>query len=273
MLLSKIMPSPQLSDLIREYRIVDFNFPADIALPSKAYPPRPEHCLQFFPRDMEQVTYSNKSRISSKRTSIIGQHTTVNTRHVGREFLSFQVVFKPGALFRITGMPSSELSNKYIDAEDILIGTQEVNEKLYNAKCYEQMVFVVEAYLIKLKKNIKKEPHRVDNISTLMQQMADVPLDNFIKHSYLCHRQFDRKFKERVGVSPKQYLQVIRFDRAFRMKNRHPEKDWLSIALHCGYYDYQHLVRDYKLFTGCTPNEFAAIEMKAPERAFGDIEV
>ncbi len=85
-------------------------------------------------------------------------------------------------------------------------------------------------------------------------------------------RQFERKFNEHMGVSPKLYARIIRFDYVFRLKNRHPEKDWLSIALECGYHDYQHLAKEYKEFTGCTPTEFFALDQKAPERFFGDVE-
>jgi AraC-like DNA-binding protein len=74
-------------------------------------------------------------------------------------------------------------------------------------------------------------------------------------------------------MAPKQFLQMARFDRAFRMKNRFPQKDWLSVALHCGYYDYQHLVKDYKEFTGYTPPQFFAIDNAAPERSLGDVEI
>ena len=275
MLLTDIKPSQFLTEFIRLYRIVDFHFPSDVALPSKAYPPRPEHCLQFYPKDTETVTYSNNDLcVANKQSSLIGQHTVVNTRHVGRNFLAFQVVFKPGALFRITGIKASELSNIYMDAENILgSNTRLVNEKLYSVNSYEQMVAIVELYLGSLIKKAKKGLHSVDHISMLMMKTDNYSLDLFVKQSFLCHRQFDRKFLERVGISPKQFLQVIRFDRAFRMKNRHPERDWLTIALHCGYYDYQHLAKDYKEFTGYTPSAFADIENNAPERSFGDIEV
>lgn len=275
MLLNDIKPSPFLAEFIRLYRIVDFNFPDHVNLPSKAYPPRPEHCLQFYPKDTERVTYpNNNTSISNKRSTLIGQHTVVNTRHVGKEFLSIQVVFRPGALFRITGLKAVELSNVYMDAEDILgRETCLINEKLYSAKSYGQMIAIIELYLGRLIEKVKKKQHPVDQISMLMMQTESYSLDFFIKQSFLCHRQFDRKFLERVGISPKQFLQVIRFDKAFRMKNRYPEKDWLTIALHCGYYDYQHLVKDYKEFTGYTPCAFADIESNAPERSFGDIEV
>jgi hypothetical protein len=56
----------------------------------------------------------------------------------------------------------------------------------------------------------------------------------------------------RIGIPPKQFLHIIRFDRSFRMKNRFPDKDWFSIAIDCGYQDYQHLAKDYKAFTGYT---------------------
>ncbi|MBL0294607.1 MAG: helix-turn-helix domain-containing protein [Saprospiraceae bacterium] len=58
-------------------------------------------------------------------------------------------------------------------------------------------------------------------------------------------------------------MKVVRFENAFRMKNKNPVMDWLSIALSCGYYDYQHLVKDYKDLTGLTPNQFHEIESKA----------
>jgi transcriptional regulator GlxA family with amidase domain len=107
----------------------------------------------------------------------------------------------------------------------------------------------------------------------MLQQGEYFSVNSFLKDACLSHRQFDRKFLERVGVSSKQYMQIIRFDKAFRMKNRYPEKDWLTIALHCGYYDYQHPVRDYKDFTGCTPNQFLEVENQAPERTFGEKEI
>ena len=78
--------------------------------------------------------------------------------------------------------------------------------------------------------------------------------------------------KERKGINPKLFTRIIRLDKAFRLKNQYPDKDWLTIAIDCGYYDYQHLVKDYKEFTGFKPIECFALETKAPERFFGDVE-
>lgn len=275
MLLNEIKPSLFLIDYIKLYRIIDFHFPNAIKIPVKLYSPRPEQCLQFYPKDTETVTYPGcNTTTANMKVVYTGQHTTLNHRHVGKQFLSFQVVFQPGAFYRIAGIHMQELANVYIDAEDIL-GTEvrRVNEKLFYAHSYTEMVAIVERYLSELIKHFQKEKHVVDVSGKLMLLQDDhFSLDKFIKESCLCHRQFDRKFKERVGIPPKQFLQIIRFDKAFRMKNRQPNLDWLSIAIRCGYHDYQHLVKDYKEFTGYTPPQFFALDNQAPERTFGDAE-
>jgi AraC-like DNA-binding protein len=275
MLLNEVKPTSFLSEYIRLYRIIDFCFPGTASIPPKIYSPRPEQCLQFYPKDTETVRYPDADRIiSNKQATVVGQHTITNHRYVGREFLSFQVVFQPGVLYRLTGIPMQEVSNQYMDAEDLFgTGVREVNEQLYGARSYEGMVGIVETFLSTLIKGKKKEQHIVDAASKSMLLTEHYSVDTFLKESCLCHRQFDRKFKERVGIPPKQFLQLTRFDRAFRMKNRYPHKDWLTIAIHCGYHDYQHLVKDYKEFTGYTPVQFFEIDNTAPERAFGDAEV
>jgi len=65
---------------------------------------------------------------------------------------------------------------------------------------------------------------------------------------------------------------VARFDYAMRLRNARPALDWLAVALHAGYHDYQHLVRDFRQFTGQTPTGFWLRERQAPERAFGQTE-
>jgi len=276
MLLNDIKPSLSLTEVIRLYRIVDFQFDDVAAIPFKAYTPRPEHCLQFYPKDSEVVKYPGTDLIiSGKRTTIIGQHTIVNHRYVGKEFLSFQVVFQPGALFQLTHISSDELTNVYMDAEDIFGNeVRLVNEQLFHAGSYAEMVSIMDCFLNGQIKKYKRDQHPVDAISKLMiQQKEQFCLDKYIKEACLSHRQFDRKFGERVGIAPKQFMKVIRFDQAFRMKNRFPDRDWFSIAVHCGYHDYQHLSKDFKEFTGCTPPQCFKIENRSPERAFGDAEV
>jgi len=276
MLLDNILPSPDLTDFVRIYRIIDFYFPAGQPDFPKLYTPRPEICLQFYSKDKELIQYPDDTTASmNKEMTISGQHTVTQGRFVGKNFLSVQVIFQPGILFQLTGIPANILTNKSLNASDIFGNHAAfVNEQLFNAGNYPKMIQIVEDFLKQVIRQKNMYTHPVRKIARLMMQDADKhSLDWFIKESFLCQRQFDRKFDELVGVNPKRFLRIIRFDKAFRMKNRFPKKDWLSIAIECGYHDYQHLVKDYKEFTGLSPAQFTELDTKGPDRIIGVAEI
>jgi AraC-like DNA-binding protein len=272
MLLKDFKPSAAISDYVHLFRIVHFLFGPHEVLPFKAYPPRPEHCLAFYPYDTENIEYTDSGKkITALPVVLYGQQLAVTNRYIGREFLVFQIVFHPGALYCITGIPATELNNEYIDAEIVFsTAVKEINEQLYHALNYMEMIAIVEKFISSLISKCRKDFHPVDAMSKLLiQHGGNLSIDTLAAQSYLSFRQFERKFKERTGVNPKLLSRVSRFDKAFRLKNLYPQMDWLRIAIECNYYDYQHLVKDYKDFTGMTPAAFHEIENKAPERNFG----
>jgi transcriptional regulator GlxA family with amidase domain len=72
----------------------------------------------------------------------------------------------------------------------------------------------------------------------------------------LSMRQFERRFSEQVGVSPKLYARVVRFNAALEAKMNAPRRLWTDIAHDLGYYDQMHLVRDFEDFTCENPTAF-----------------
>jgi transcriptional regulator GlxA family with amidase domain len=145
-----------------------------------------------------------------------------------------------------------------------------VNEQLFYAVDYPAMLKVVNEFVRKLISKSKKPKLLIDDATVMLLNSRDkMTVEAIAREACLSTKQLDRKFKERSGVNPKVYERIIRFDKAFRLKNSHPGYDWLRIAVACGYHDYQHLVKEYKTFTGLTPAAFHEIEDQAPEREFG----
>ncbi len=273
MVLSEFPPSPSLTEFIRVYRVVHFVFEDITKIPYKPYPPRPEHCLSFYPRDTETVEYtSNGAKISNLKTVLIGQQSQVTNRFVGKDFLVFQVVFSPGGLYRLTGIPSWQLNDCYMDAQTVFGNNiYEVNDKLNETADFYQMVVAVESFLLKQVSRGVKQSHQLDQISNLILKTdGTLSVEWLAKESCLSLRQYERKFIERMGVLPRHFSKMVRFENAFRMKNRNPSLDWLSIALACGYYDYQHLAKDYRQLTNHTPTNFHLLDKGSPERKFGE---
>jgi AraC-like DNA-binding protein len=272
MLLRDFLPSPALSEFVQLYRIVHFKFDNYTQIPFKAYPPKPEECLYFNLRDSLTVEFSDSPKKNDLLPMVlIGQQTAVNKRYFKNDFLNFQIVFQPTGLFRLTGIPSFELTNQFVDAENIFgKDLRFIYEQLQHAKNYCEMLLIADRFVADLVCHARKDAHLLDAVSqVMMQRGGNISLDWLAKESCLCTKQFKRKFNERAGVNPKTYARIIRFTKAFNTKNAYPDRDWLRIAVGCDYFDYQHLVKDYKDLTGLTPNEFHLLESNSPENKLG----
>jgi AraC-like DNA-binding protein len=86
-------------------------------------------------------------------------------------------------------------------------------------------------------------------------------------------RTLQRRVIEEVGVPPKMVHRVARFRRAFRLLDRTPLGRWAAVAAATGYYDQAHMIRDFRDFTGASPQEFFRTD-PALSRTFaeGDVE-
>jgi AraC-like DNA-binding protein len=271
MLLKDFLPDPPLRTLVRCYRIVHLKFDSQVPPSCKPYTPRPEHCLAFYPYDREQVDFTHRHQsVRNVPVALIGQALAVTNRFVQGHFLVVQILFQPGALFRLTGLPATEINDTYVAADAVFSNAvHEVNEAFFYARDYAEMVQVANQFVAGLARRRLKDVHPLDAVCQWMLTNPTASLDHLARQSFLSTKQFERKFVERTGVSPKVFARLVRFDRAFREKNLHPDRDWQRIAFDCNYYDYQHLVRDYKDFTGLRPTAFHQLESRAPERAFG----
>lgn len=272
MLIKNLLPKPSLAAFVRKYQIISWHFEASAHTPPKILAPRPEHSLAFYIKDPQYFTFlDSQKEILYPKSIICGVHNETIVRNCSHDFLTIKVIFQPCALYRITGIPASELVTNFYDAEAVF-GNElmALNQRICSTDNINEMLQHIEYCLEKVILNKTKDKHNIDEIANLMLGEKNLgTLDDMARMSTLSVRQFIRKFEERTGVSPKTFDRIVRFDRAYRLKNNQPNLDWLSIALLSGYYDYQHLAKDYKDFTKTTPVGFYEIDLKAPERTFG----
>ena len=72
----------------------------------------------------------------------------------------------------------------------------------------------------------------------------------------LSQRRFIQVFKNQVGLSPKLFSRVMRFQEMIKAIGQKNDIDWLDVALSVGYFDQAHFIHDFKEFSGFTPTEF-----------------
>lgn len=267
------LPSEPLRAYIRMYRLRHFVLDQNRPLSFKPFPPRPEQCLVFYPRGYEVIEDTGTgNKIQRCRSVLSGQFTRrINRYNSYPEFLMIEVNLHPGALHRLTRTPFKEFANKDTDAEAFFgAELRAVNERLGSAGSYAEMIALLETFFLALVRKEKTERHHIDQaLSRLVHCPTGYSVDGLAKQAYLSPRQLERKLDERIGVGPKTFLRICRFNQSYWMRLRNPKLDWLSIAVACGYNDYQHLVKDYKDFANTTPNILFSEEGKAPGKVLG----
>jgi AraC-like DNA-binding protein len=87
-------------------------------------------------------------------------------------------------------------------------------------------------------------------IAALRGSGGNAPIDRLAHTAGLSRRQFERRFNEQVGLSPRLFGRIVRFQRAFRHLG---VESGAAIAARCGYSDQAHLVREIRRFAGQTP--------------------
>ena len=273
MIFKSIYPCAALQEYVNLYRIRHFIIPSDLRVHPKPYPPHPEQCIIFYPRGAEVTNFPGEDSKSIRPRSVLaGQFTKrIDRRSVHSEILIILVVFKPGALHRLTGIPFIQLTNRVIDLEAVFPKkAREVNYRLSSSDNYDEMIWIIESFLLGLTANPKLPSRPSDRIFEFMvENNGNYTLDWLARESCFSIRQFERKSRDYIGISPKFFGRIARFNQSYYMSMLGRSPDWLDVSLNCGYYDYQHLVKDYKEFTGTTPRHFLDEESKSLERALG----
>ena len=86
----------------------------------------------------------------------------------------------------------------------------------------------------------------------LIRRGGNGSVDELVSQTGLGARQFERRFLAEVGLRPKLFARICRFQQVFRVLEQQPAH-WARVAADCGYYDSSHLIRDFRELSGETP--------------------
>ena len=272
MICKRILPCAELRYWIREYVVAKFSFKDTTKLPPvRAYPANPDEAIRFLITGQLHISHiGTKAITEAPAITLIGQPTALQNLQISHEYFMFYIRFQPGSLFKLFRVPMSRLKDQQIDATAI-IGREitEVYEQLGSCLTYNAMISIVEKYFLKKVTRLKNDIQPVDSIAKIILQNPQAfNLERTAKEACLSYRQFEKRFEQLVGIMPKHFARISRFYQAFVLKESNPTLDWLSVAVRTGYTDYQHLVKDFKEFSGSTPNILMQQSLNSPSNVF-----
>jgi AraC-like DNA-binding protein len=174
----------------------------------------------------------------------------------------FSIVFQPQGLMQFFNFPLSEICNRNISLKDInKQAGRDLEEKMNEAITFQQRVSIVETYLFDLlKRNFDNfEFRRINRIAELIRQTCgNINIAQMASEACLSRKQFERIFAEHIGISPKQYLKIIRFQSAIFQKQQNNNLNMTDLSYESGYFDQSHFINDFKSLSGLTPKQYFA---------------
>jgi len=176
------------------------------------------------------------------------------------------VHFKPGGARPILGLPVGALADAHVDL-DRLWGpiAQELRERLAHASGTPEQFRILELEMLKrLARDSRPDtdPAMAHALDLLTRQRRTVGA--VAQELGLTGRRFIERFSAEVGMTPKLYARVWRFQRAI-MQARTKRTNWVELALHAGYCDQSHLIRDFVSFSGASPSALLCQSDRVPK--------
>jgi AraC-like DNA-binding protein len=188
---------------------------------------------------------------------VSGAYTDFFVIDTAEHALMMGVHFKPGGAMPFLGARADELTDRHVDVESLWgASAKELRERLCAATTHQHCFRILETALLDRTRSPLKHRDEVQMALACFENGAKV--GDVADRIGLSHRHFIDLFTAEVGMTPKVFCRVRRFQRALSALGPRDPPDWANLASRCGYFDQSHLIRDFVAFSGFGPTEFVS---------------
>lgn len=172
------------------------------------------------------------------------------------------VQFRPGGFYPFIGPAAHEFHNTHVSLEDVWgRDAERLHQRLLQAPTPSDKFDILQAELIRLAPRAF-ERHPAVELALRRFARGAVNVAATAREAEISQKKFIRLFSEQVGLTPKLYLRVARFQRVMECITHAAAIDWWDVVEQHGYYDQPHFIRDFRDFTGFTPTQW--LKLRGP---------
>jgi AraC-like DNA-binding protein len=173
---------------------------------------------------------------------------------------TISVQFKPGGAAPFLPMPASEVTNRAVELSTLWGDAAiDLREQLLAAPTPETKVHLLEHFLTR-QAAWEQQPHPAVTFALASFQAGSARRSIAEVTAQLClsPKRFFHLFKEAVGLTPKAYCRVLRFQEVLGLIERRQQASWADLAHTSGYFDQAHFIHDFQAFAGLSPSAYLA---------------
>jgi AraC-like DNA-binding protein len=205
----------------------------------------------YDPDDLRKMQTFNGVSVSGPRTKSFAIDTDEQTCVLG-------VSFRPAGASPFLRLPSDELHNQHVGLDDLWGRLAfELRERVLSAPTATEKLRIVELALLERAAGMfEPQPVVEYAVTNFLAQPATSRIAQVADKTGFSARRFIELFKQHVGISPKLFCRVRRFQSVLEKITIGKPVRWSDVAADCGYYDQAHFIHDFRNFSGINPSKY-----------------
>lgn len=203
-----------------------------------------------------------KGNEAHPRVLLCGQRNGFSDVWAHGDIAMLSVTFTPFGASRFFGFPLHEIQNCHLDLlGSHMLRVDDLYDQLGNALTFEHQTEILDSFMLYWFQRMgRAELPRVAHVVQSIGAMAVAPsVDQLARDACLSRKQFERLFTASVGLSPYQFVRVVRFQRALYLQQTQQFAHLTQLAYAAGFYDQSHLIAEFKTFSGLTPSHYFSV--------------
>ncbi|MBB2148092.1 AraC family transcriptional regulator [Pedobacter gandavensis] len=190
---------------------------------------------------------------------LFGQSTKPSDILLTGSFDTLGVCLHPNALNSLFGLNAELLTDSCLELDELSPKNQSfVSERLNHTHSTAEKIEVLSHFLLgKIKhRPLGSQSEMQFAMNKMMCSNGAVSLKMLQQELFFTERSFERKFKQYVGITPKLFSRICRFQSSLKQLNNHQFDKLSDLAYESNYADQSHFIRSFKEFTGLSPHQY-----------------
>jgi AraC-like DNA-binding protein len=246
----KHFPTDKLKDYVKYYVVSENDMESE---------------YKVFPTTGLVIGFQYKGQLSSINNNTLNKLNSAGITGIADSYKIFKnsanigtilVYFTEIGFTHFSSNPANELFNLSLSLDDIFDKNEisEVEEKLIIATTDKQRIKIVEQFLVSQLKDIRADQLIVEAVKLIYQSKGAIRVKELNEKLFISQSPFEKRFRKIVGTTPKKFTSIIRFNSV--LDNLNETKSLTEICYENNFFDQAHFIKDFKHFTGQTPEHF-----------------
>jgi AraC-like DNA-binding protein len=258
MLFASQVPSPPLDEFIENfwfYEELDAPYPRERILPNGTFE------LIFNLCDTPRLLFSRDESGRAqefRRAWFSGAHTEYIVVDVVSSTSLLGAHFRPGGAALFLGLPADELRDRVVELDELWgSSANDLRNALGEAHRPADKFRIFERFLARRAlPGVPGDPLIRHALRRFRASSDLATIDEVARELGLSHKHFIARFRAAVGLPPKRFCRIQRFQQVLQQIERRGTIVWADLAAGCGYYDQAHFIRDFQDFAGLNPSAY-----------------